>query len=270
MAVKYFPFNSIVKDGVPDRPANAETLAAYMGAVYKNGVLRELDTSLQVKASSGMEIQVLYGAGIIDGKIIVNDSLALLTIETSNLTLKRIDRVIFRLNAVERLMELAILKGTAAMYPEPPELTRNEFIYEMCLAEIAIGDGVEEITNADITDTRADENLCGWSAAFGFSIAVEEALKGKTESIVMENVTVATEAFMNDTTYADYPYRAEIAADGVDSEYIPEVVFDVPEAVSGNYANVAATDTDKVIIYAKELPTSAITIPTIECRKRVE
>ena len=270
MAIKYFPFNSIVTNGVPDRPANAETLAAYMGAVYKNGVLRELDTSLQVKASSGMEIQVLYGAGIIDGKIMVNDALAFLTVDTADLTLKRIDRVVFRLNTVERLMELAILKGTAAMYPEAPELTRNDLIYEMCLAEIAVGAGATAIATADITDTRENEELCGWSAAFGFSIAVEEALKGKVESIVKENVTVTAGSFVSDTTYADYPYKAEITVEGVDDSYIPEVVFDVPEAASGNYAGVSDTDTDKVIIYAKEQPTAAITIPTIECRKRVE
>lgn len=270
MAIKYFPFNSVVTNGVPDRPANAETLAAYMGAVYKNGVLRELDTSLQVKASSGMDIQVLYGAGIIDGKIMVNDSLAFLTVDAADLTLNRIDRVIFRLNTVERLMEIAILKGTAGMYPEAPELTRNDLIYEMCLAEIAIGAGVEEITAADITDMRENEELCGWSAAFGFSIAVEEALKGKVESIVKENVTVAAASFVSDATYADYPYKAEIAVDGVDGTYIPEVVFDAPEASSGNYAGVAATGTDKVIIYAKAQPGAAINIPTIECRKRVE
>ena len=270
MSVKFFPFNSIVINGVPDRPANAETFAAYMGAVYKNGVLRELDTSLQVKASSGMEIQILYGSGIINGKIIVNDSVAYLTVDTSNPTLKRIDRVVFRLNVVERLMEFAVLKGTPTALPEAPALTRNDQIYEMCLAEIAVGEGVTEITNADITDTRLDDYLCGWSYAFGMPNNIEEALRGKVESIVKENVAVATETFVEDLTYADYPYKAVITVEGVDSAYIPDVTFDVPEASSGNFAAVSVTDTNAVIIYAKEPPAAAITIPTIECRKRVE
>ena len=270
MSIKYFPFNSIITDGVPDRPANAETFAAYMGAVYKNGVLKELDTSLQVKASSGMEIQILYGAGIIDGKIIVNDSVAYLTVDTSNPTLKRIDRVIFRLNTVERLMEFAILKGTPTALPEAPALTRNDQIWEMCLAEIAVGEGVTEITNIDITDKRADEYLCGWSYAFGLPGTIEKALSGKVESIVKQNVAVAASSFVSDTTYADYPYKAEITVEGVDSSYIPDVVLNVAEASSGNYASVSKTDTNKVIIYAKEQPADAITIPTIECRKRVE
>lgn len=270
MSVKYFPFNSIVTNGVPDRPANAETLAAYMGAVYKNGVLRELDTSLQVKASSGMEIQILYGAGIIDGKIIVNDSVAYLTVDTSNPTLKRIDRVIFRLNVVERLMEFAILKGTPTALPEAPALTRNDQIYEMCLAEIAIGEAATEITNADITDTRPDDYLCGWSYAFGMPDNITEALRGKVEAIVKENVTVATSSFVSDSTYTAYPYKAEITVEGVDESYIPDIVFNVEEASSGNFASVADTGANKVIIYAVERPIAAITIPTIECRKRVE
>lgn len=176
MAIKYFPFNSIVTNGVPDRPANAETLAAYMGAVYKDGVLRKTDTSLQVKAFSGMEIQVLYGAGIIDGKIMVNDSLAFLTVEPADLTLKRIDRVIFRLNTVERLMELVILKGTAGAFPEAPELTQNDLIYEMCLAEISVGAGVTEITSADITDTRDDNGVCGWAHVLNCSTTYEATI----------------------------------------------------------------------------------------------
>lgn len=270
MAVKYFPFNSIVTNGVPDRPANAETFAAYMGAVYKNGVLKELDTSLQVKASSGMEVQVLYGAGIIDGKIMVNDSLAFLTVETSSPTLKRIDRVVFRLNTVERLMEIVILKGTPTALPEPPALTRTAQIWEMCLAEIAVDEGVEEISDTNITDTRSNENLCGWSYAFGLPDTIERELRGKVESIVKQNVVVATSSFVSDTTYAAYPYKAEITVDGVDSSYIPDIVLDVEEATSGNYASVASTNANKVIIYAKEPPTSSITIPTIECRKRVE
>ena len=44
---------------------------------------------------------------------------------------------------------------------------------------------------------------------------------------------------------------------------VPEVNFSLADAVSGNFASVAQSVTGGVIIYAREAPTLAITIPTI-------
>ena len=81
------------------------------------------------------------------------------------------------------------------------------------------------------------------------------------------NVSVAASAFTSNSTYADYPYRASIALSGVTTGMIPEVVFALAEAVSGNFAPVAQTYNGGVYIWAAAKPSASITIPTIICWK---
>ena len=78
-------------------------------------------------------------------------------------------------------------------------------------------------------------------------------------SIKLSNTAVST--WESDTTYADYPYKATIAATGVKSTMVAEVVYDIADAESGNYASVCNTFDGGVYIYSKV--NTAITIPTI-------
>lgn len=80
---------------------------------------------------------------------------------------------------------------------------------------------------------------------------------------------VAAAAFVADTTYEDFPYRAAIALTGVTANMTPEVVLGVTEAISGSYAPVSECYDGGVYIYASEAPEAAITIPTIICWKAV-
>lgn len=84
-----------------------------------------------------------------------------------------------------------------------------------------------------------------------------------TDKILKTNVSVATSAWVSSTAHEDYPYQATISITGATSSMVPEVNFSFSDAVSGNYAPVAQSATGGVIIYAKEAPTLAITIPTI-------
>lgn len=68
-----------------------------------------------------------------------------------------------------------------------------------------------------------------------------------------------------DLTTAGYLQKAHIACTGVTSDYLANVVFGAVEADSGNYASVVTTEAGYVNIYAKTVPASAITIPTIDC-----
>lgn len=161
MAVTFFPFNSMIVDGVPDRPANAENLAAYLAGFFSNGVLMQTDASLKVEASSGMNVQIHAGMGNINGKAILADAAEIITLDPASASLGRIDRVVFRLDETNRLMEFDVLKGTPASNPAAPALKKGAGVYEMCLAEISVPAGVSTILASHITDTRADEMLCG-------------------------------------------------------------------------------------------------------------
>lgn len=91
-----------------------------------------------------------------------------------------------------------------------------------------------------------------------------EQLSGKqTKSLTFTDTEVLTTDFVADTTYTDYGFKAEIAASGVTSADMAEVIFAPTESDSGNFASVAATGTDTVTIYAKAVPEGTITIPTI-------
>ena len=84
--------------------------------------------------------------------------------------------------------------------------------------------------------------------------------------IIFTNVSVDT--WVEDTTYEDYPYRADIPCE-VTSDYVADVTFDIAEATSGNYAPICITGDGIVSIFASEIPSDTIVIPTIKCVKVV-
>lgn len=77
------------------------------------------------------------------------------------------------------------------------------------------------------------------------------------------NITVATTSWASDSTYTDFGYRASVPLTGVTASMMPDVVFDVEDGLSGNYAPVATSYAGGVYIYAADVPDSNITIPTI-------
>ena len=74
-------------------------------------------------------------------------------------------------------------------------------------------------------------------------------------------------AFVADTTYEDYPFRAAVALEGVLSSMIPEVIFSLLDATSGLFAPVAETYNGGVYLYATDVPEFDITVPVIICWK---
>ena len=90
---------------------------------------------------------------------------------------------------------------------------------------------------------------------------------GNGNILTFENITVATTSFVEDTTYEEFGYKAEIPCTGVTADFFSDVTFDVAEAISGNYAPISLTGAGTVTIYAVEQPESTITIPSIICSK---
>lgn len=75
--------------------------------------------------------------------------------------------------------------------------------------------------------------------------------------------SVATSAWLSDSTYTDFPYRAAVACTGVTAAMFAEVVLSPADALSGNIAPVCQTYSGGVYLYAKAVPSAAVTIPTI-------
>lgn len=81
--------------------------------------------------------------------------------------------------------------------------------------------------------------------------------------LVFSGITVAASDFIPDAAYPDFPYKAEIPLAGVTESHIPQITFDVKDAISGDFAPVAATYSGGICIWAAGVPDSDVTISTI-------
>lgn len=161
MAINYYFFNAVESGGTYDREYNAEDVTSYLDGLVGNGVFPTPSTSLQVRASSGMNIIVGAGSGWINGHKLVNTADLTLTIEASDVVLNRIDSVIFYVDHTAREMGIEVKEGTLGATPTAPALQRDDERWEMCLAQIYVAKQVAAISAAAITDTRANSSLCG-------------------------------------------------------------------------------------------------------------
>lgn len=100
---------------------------------------------------------------------------------------------------------------------------------------------------------------------YGDKTVTATKLAADAVKLIFENISVATTAFVADSSYMDYPYRASITLTGVLSSMIPEVVLSVADVTSGNFAPVAESYNGGVYLYTESVPDTAITIPTILC-----
>lgn len=159
MALKFGFFNSV--NG--DRKYNADDISNYFLKLISNGVFATPSNAMQVQATAGMTVNVSAGWAFINCKWLENTAEYPLILDSADVVLNRIDRIVLRLSESPRTMGIYIKKGTPASTPAPPELARTKgTIWELSLAKIRINAGVTEITQAMITDERADTDLCGW------------------------------------------------------------------------------------------------------------
>lgn len=156
--ITYGFFNSV--NG--DRRYNANQIGSYFKGLVSNGVFQNVGKAFIVKAGSGMTINVGSGKAYINEKWIENDNTANYNIDTSDSAYDRIDVVVIRLNNTSRTIEIKILKGSATTSPKAQEITRNSSIYDLKLAEIRVKANATSITTANITDYRANSNVCGF------------------------------------------------------------------------------------------------------------
>lgn len=163
MAIQGMFFNAVKVGDTYDRNYSSADFSIYLDQIVGSGVFPNPSTQLQARAGSGMSIIVGAGQGWIDGHKIINTADFPITIAPADALLNRIDRLIFYADYVNREMGIEVLQGTLAATPAAPQLTRNTSRYEMSLATINVLKQTTAITNAMITDTRADSSVCGWA-----------------------------------------------------------------------------------------------------------
>jgi hypothetical protein len=144
-----------------DRVYKADDFAAYFGDLVSNGIFYRNADNLKVTAAVGMNVTVQPGTAWINGYHYANTAPLDLPITTANGVNPRIDRVVLRWDNVERSISLAVKAGVPASAPTPPELTRNDDIWELALANIFINKGALSINVDAISDLRLSQDVCG-------------------------------------------------------------------------------------------------------------
>lgn len=120
------------------------------------------------------------------------------------------------------------------------------------------------ITPANIGAIATTAGAVGTSN-LGSNVVTAAKLAADAVKLTFTNKSVAASAFVSNSTYSDFPYRAAVALTGVTAAMIPEVFFGLTDAMSGNFAPVAESYAGGIYIYAAAKPSATVTIPTILC-----
>ncbi len=152
---------------VYDRVYLAESFAKYFASFIGNGIFGGKSDELMVKQkeTADMSIKVLSGQAFINGYFYENTDELSLAIDNADGVLNRIDLIVLRWDKYERVIRLAVEKGMPASSPSAPSMKRNDDYYELKLAEISVKAGATRITQADITDSRLNSDVCGFVVA---------------------------------------------------------------------------------------------------------
>ena len=127
---------------------------------------------------------------------------------------------------------------------------------EVAADALAVGEAVAKLLAAVENAQEAADN------AQATADAITPAGIG-AEKARLQFTDVTAEAFVADSTYEDFPFRAAVALEGVTAAMLPEVVLGVAEAMSGSFAPVTESYDGGVYIYASEAPEAAVTVPVI-------
>ena len=144
---------------------DAEDASGYL-ATRLSGVY-SAEEDFAVTAQGGLSVQVSAGQAWVrparfKGRSIIMEQPTTVVLTEADPVRSRIDRIVLRYDAAAKKTSLQVLDGTPdSAAPAAPEISRTELVYDLCLAEIRRPAGSTAVTAADITDTRADETVCG-------------------------------------------------------------------------------------------------------------
>lgn len=162
MAERSYFFDSTESD---ERIYNAADFARFHAQIIGNGVSNTANLpDLEVTAQNSMNVSLGAGYMFANGYMYENTSTMSLELDTADANQDRIDRVVicFDSNPEERTIQAMILKGTPSSNPTPPELTRDNYIHQMSVAQVYVTAGKSFVEQEDITDERANDDVCGY------------------------------------------------------------------------------------------------------------
>ena len=277
-------------------PLNETTYGAEDAAMYNfaisSGVATGDDFSCSVTGGDNI-VTVSPGIGYINpnrfsGLVVGCREAQEIDLGLPDAVYQRIDVVALQFDVYKNATNIVVKKGTPAVSPAIPTRTTTETVYELYLCSVLRRPAALSVSASDVTDLRMNPEYCGLMANSVTSvdttavsrqvsaliddlrkeIAEIEAGSGvELKKLAFHNVVASESDFIANSTYADsgYNFRIALSLGGVSGAMIPEVVFSVKDATSGNFAPVAETYGGGVYIYSATQPTEDIVIPTIIC-----
>ena len=143
---------------------SAEDVATYL-CTRTSGVYAK-DSNFAVSITGTRQITIAPGLAWINyddfkGVSVCSREDTVLTVPDADNTLNRVDRVVLQFDTSSNLTAIRLKTGTPAVAAQPPAILQNHNQYELGLCTVSVPAGSSVITAADITDTRADEAVCG-------------------------------------------------------------------------------------------------------------
>ena len=156
MSIITYPLNGVTYD--------AEDVSTYL-CTRTSGVYAK-DSNFAVSITGTRQITIAPGLAWINyddfkGVSVCSREDTVLTVPDADNTLNRVDRVVLQFDTSSNLTAIRLKTGTPAVAAQPPDILQNHNQYELGLCTISVPAGSAAVTSADITDTRADEDVCG-------------------------------------------------------------------------------------------------------------
>ena len=160
--------------GIPyvDRLYDSTSYSLFKRQIISNGVFpNPLIWPPTAANSSGLQVMSLHnsmvltmrmGAAFAEGRFYIAKREFNIPVPQAHLTLGRRDSVVIRHNVIERTMKPILVVGTPSATPQIPPLMRTDDVWDLRLAVITVPPNAHTITQANIQDTRIDNNVCGF------------------------------------------------------------------------------------------------------------
>lgn len=143
---------------------SAEDVATYL-CTRTSGVYAK-DSNFAASITGTRQITIAPGLAWMNyddfkGVSVCSRENTVLTVPDADNTLNRVDRVVLQFDTASNLTAIRLKTGTPAVAAQPPDILQNHNQYELGLCTISVPAGSTAITAANLTDTRADEDVCG-------------------------------------------------------------------------------------------------------------
>ena len=253
MAIWTFPLKSINGSNM----YSDKDFRRFYANIFSSGIIPNVDLegnlSLQVLQTEtpSMNIRVGPGVDMINGGHIMNTAIKEFPIPAPLTTQERIDCIVAQWNDSTNSGDIIYKKNTT-------QIVRSQDIWEHKLAEIVVPANATSISQANITDTRANPDVCGYSSPFEkidvgdlaaqFKALTDEYnlefqawfenLKNQLDDNQASNLQNQIDTINGVIVQKNIPDGAnldEYKAEGEFSKKTPTIVVGAPEGVTGAF-----------------------------------